>query len=526
MNPYASWAIVLALIGLFTWHCSGRPNLLARFIASDLKPGNDEKGSSSKARKKPKTKKDTSSDDNRDAGRNVQEETLRQTLDVPMSRKRKIAAQPVTESNLISKGVVQIPNKGEAENDESTKAFADRMSRVQAGTPLKSPEKAALSKKEQRAQNVAGGANQPASPIVSTGPSSSTGAEADDDMSPITSPPLDASKVEATKSGDVSDMLEIGPGGPSILRLTGDVSLGSGKKVIEAPFQAAETKKQRQARTKRERHKEEIAEAEKQRKALMEQQLKTARQADGTSKQLKTNAFNVKPNAWSQTLDQKSPNGGLTGNVAKTAPLLDTFDSDQRLIEVRANQVSTGEEAEKASIGASKLGNGKADKTGHASSNQDVTKDSQHSQKGVAPESVTGADNPPTQDPFLSNKPVKLEAKKEDRDPSAFDTEGKTSWADDLPSEEEQMRRLRDTEEDSWNVVTSRKDKKKAPKSRGPTDSSFSSDISATHANLTNGHNQQKATAPQAPKANQGNGFASLAIPSSGDGFQDSEWEA
>src|SRR2546423_12149044 len=57
------------------------------------------------------------------------------------------------------------------------------------------------------------------------------------------------------------------------------------------PFEAAETKKQRQARQKREAAKLANEEAEKERRRLMEKQIRGARMAEGTSAQSKTTSF-------------------------------------------------------------------------------------------------------------------------------------------------------------------------------------------------------------------------------------------
>lgn len=521
MNPYVSWAIVLTLIGLSSWYYTGRPTFLSRLSAPTSKPLNDDRSSNSRARKKLKTKKDASSDDNKIMNKHLDEE-LAKSSEAPVSKKRKIAAQPVVDVKLTAPDHVQAP-RTEPEAEESNQAFADRMSKVQAGNTLKAAEKPGISKKERRAQKVVN-AKPSASPVTSTGPSSSAGGDADDDMSPVTSPPLDASKTEATKSGDVSDMLEAGPGGPSVLRLTGDIPTGHGKRSTEAPFQAAETKKQRQARARRERQKEEIAEAEKQRKALMEKQMRLARQADGSSKQLKANAFNATPNVWSQKPALKSNGGqGETGEK-KIVPLLDTFEETPRSAEIQEPPKVEDAEAVKAPSAPSTNVNGTLNPT---EINQSSTSIQQRESDSVP---CADATHPATQAGPSSRKPLDAAARKENVAPGAANVEEKLSWADDLPTEEEQLRRLRGTtEEDSWNVVTSRKDKKKVSQAKAANENSSiesSSDAPAVNSHVSYGKGQQKIVAPSVAKSNKGNGFASLAIPTSGDGFQDSDWEA
>lgn len=114
---------------------------------------------------------------------------------------------------------------------------------------------------------------------ISSGPAeekpSDTGAEADDDQSPIESPetrPVDASGV--------SDMLEAAPAGPSVLRITDMDKQKEKPKATKAP-QKTESKKQRQNRKKAEAAKEAREDAEKDRKVLEEKQRRAARIAEG-----------------------------------------------------------------------------------------------------------------------------------------------------------------------------------------------------------------------------------------------------
>lgn len=117
-------------------------------------------------------------------------------------------------------------------------------------------------------------ANQISSGLAEEKPSD-TGAEADDDQSPIASPetrPVDASGV--------SDMLEAAPAGPSVLRITDMDKQKEKPKVTKAP-QKTESKKQRQNRKKAEAAKEAREDAEKERKVLEEKQRRAARIAEG-----------------------------------------------------------------------------------------------------------------------------------------------------------------------------------------------------------------------------------------------------
>lgn len=523
MNPYTSWAIVLALIGLSTWYYTGCPNVIANFIPSDPRPLQDESRSSTKARKKSKVKKDTSSDDNKMHGEAAVKELSRRPLTDATNKRTHVNVQPVTDPKSIPRSQTPTAKKDEPDMDDNNKAFADRMSKVRVGTSFKASEKAGQVKRDVRVQKETSNNNLSASPVTSTGPSSSTGGDADDDLSPATSPALGASKEKITQSGDISDMLENGPAGPSVLRLTGEVDVKPKKKPTDIPFQAAETKKQRQVRLKRERQKQEIAEAEKQRKALMEQQLRGARQAGGTSNQTKANSFNATSNPWSQPSVSKKTDQHVKNDVQSVAPLLDTFDASNQKAPVKESEqipVLPAAEIEKepvASAGSSKNGDNNA---------QNV----QNNLKPVPAAGVTGAGSgiaPVKRDASPNKKQLQTTYSGD----HATSSEGKLSWADDFPSEEEQLRRLQDTnEDDAWNTVTSRKDKKKLAKAREVDD--FSSLNTGGFENLEanvhkpNGIKAPKAAPTGANISNRGNGFASLEIPTSGNGFHDSEWEA
>ncbi|KAL8869280.1 MAG: hypothetical protein Q9174_004388 [Haloplaca sp. 1 TL-2023] len=127
--------------------------------------------------------------------------------------------------------------------------------------------------------------------------SSTTGADADDDSSPATSPPIGA--MQTSKSGDVSDMLEAPTKPHSILRLTGTEKEKSQAK-RQKSAQEPETKKQRQQRRKNEEKKEAREQAERERKVLLEKQLRTAREAEGRPAK---NGVGLAPttNAWNQS---------------------------------------------------------------------------------------------------------------------------------------------------------------------------------------------------------------------------------
>ncbi|KAF2120876.1 hypothetical protein BDV96DRAFT_595281 [Lophiotrema nucula] len=158
--------------------------------------------------------------------------------------------------------------------------------------------------------------------------SSTTGADADDDLSPAVSPALGATTVAKAPSGrDVSDMLESSAPAPSVLRLTPtEKSVKASKPQPQRSESAQETKKQRQNREKKEREKIQRAEDEKQRKTLEEKQRRTARISRGEPAK---NGIPVPQaptsNPW---LGNRSSNGTSAPAVQSSGQLLDTFDPD------------------------------------------------------------------------------------------------------------------------------------------------------------------------------------------------------
>ncbi|KAL8916233.1 MAG: hypothetical protein Q9208_008631 [Pyrenodesmia sp. 3 TL-2023] len=158
--------------------------------------------------------------------------------------------------------------------------------------------------------------------------SSTTGADADDDLSPVASPPFGAQHQTAT-SGDISDMLEAPSKGPSVLRLT-EVEEPKRQSRPQKVAQEAETKKQRQNRRKNEEKKLARDQAEKERRVLLEKQLRIAREAEGRPAR---NGVAAPPasNAWSKT----SASATAPQQVSSSIPngqLLDTFDESATVV--------------------------------------------------------------------------------------------------------------------------------------------------------------------------------------------------
>ncbi|KAF5012968.1 hypothetical protein FDECE_1015 [Fusarium decemcellulare] len=170
-----------------------------------------------------------------------------------------------------------LPSKiKERDEDVDNREFARQLAKAKEGTKFaakadggKQREK---SVKQSRANKMAGAAEEKES-----APSSTTGADADDDQSPITSPEVGPAVAVA---GDVSDMLEAAPRGPSVLRLTDTEPKEQKKKAAKAAA-PVESKKARQNRKKAEAAKAAREEAEKERKVLEEKQRRAARIAEG-----------------------------------------------------------------------------------------------------------------------------------------------------------------------------------------------------------------------------------------------------
>ena len=235
MNPYMSWAILLTIVGGLGWYYTGGFNNKGKTTASKVII---EKGETALGSKKPKRKIKKSPD---------------------ASGHSTPAAKIEEESPNTPTPTVVADSK--VNDDVDNKEFAMRLSKVKTGTPIVSATKNGPSKKERRAQKVTpgqpeSGSNEVPESHISTRSSSTAGADADDDLSPITSP------LMAPATGDVSDMLEKPGAGPSVLRLAGAVQ-GEQKKQKQQSFKPVETKKQRQQKAKNESKRLQVEEAEK-----------------------------------------------------------------------------------------------------------------------------------------------------------------------------------------------------------------------------------------------------------------------
>lgn len=232
------------------------------------------------------------------------------------------------------------PGRDIPDDDVDNRAFAQQMARNKQSkfAPKANVEQKQKSIKQSKAKEISRDAE--AGKVSS--PSSTTGADADDDQSPTTSPSLAA--ADAT---GVSDMLEQAAPGPSVLRLIGAEEKQPLKPKKAASPQPTETKKQRQNRKKREQEKALREEDEKERKVKLEQQRRAAREAEGRAAK-DGSAFMAaqKPSVWTEN----TANGS---SVQKTAPAvhqpLDTFDSTPKAAAAAPPAKVNGKESGKAS---------------------------------------------------------------------------------------------------------------------------------------------------------------------------------
>jgi hypothetical protein len=232
----------------------------------------------------------------------------------------KQAAKATAREKVPSETTTRPSNASARDNsdDVDNREFARQLAKAKEGTTFanksdggKQREK---SVKQSRANQMAG-----ANEDKTSTPSSTTGADADDDQSPVVSP--EAGPVDVS---GVADMLEPARAGPSVIRLT-DTTEKKQKPKSNKPAEPVETKKQRQNRQKAEAAKAAREEAEKERKALEEKQRRQARVAEGRAAKDGSQfmaAVNGNKSAWKQG----APNGTTAQSEEVLHQPLDTFE--------------------------------------------------------------------------------------------------------------------------------------------------------------------------------------------------------
>jgi len=231
------------------------------------------------------------------------------------------AAQSKQRAPKASSNPTHTPDYSSDEGVDN-REFARQLSSVKQGTNLSAPkkdEKRQKSVKQSRARAI----EEPVEERKASAPSSTAGADADDDESPIASP-----EVTAADAAGVSDMLEPKSAGPSILRLTDTDKVKQKEKKAKA-LEKTETKKQRQNRQKAEAAKVAREEAEKQRQVALEAQRRLARISEGRAAK-DGSAFmasQVAQSAWKGNGVNTSSNSSLANGDFVPVQPLDTFDT-------------------------------------------------------------------------------------------------------------------------------------------------------------------------------------------------------
>lgn len=305
MNPYISWAILLVVAGGLGWYytngTSPKPKTAVRAIV--------EKPEATVAPKKQKRKSKAS------------EPAAPKKTEV-----QTVVSPPTTEDEKPSEDVDQ-------------KEMARRLAAMKNGIS-QAPTSKNQKKKQKKANTQLGGSSHA---------SSTTGAEADDDLSPAVSPQVNAT---VPSTGYVSDMLEAPAPGASVLRVTGNLE-SEPKKQKTQTFKQVENKKQRQQRLKNEARKEQIQEAEEQRRKLLEKQLHSARESErreAARSAPTTNAWQTKsgPSGASKPTSAAAP---AAAPSAAPVQLLDTFEPTSAPVKKKWDQGLPSEEEQMRILG-------------------------------------------------------------------------------------------------------------------------------------------------------------------------------
>ena len=366
MEPWKSWA-VLGVVGAgaaYYYTQSGkskraRGRAAAITADKDQRRASESRNDSNDTRKKKGKGKASDASDQAVSDAADASSTSVQTSPSERAKKRKCGKQQP--SKLAQSSAVEVSKEREADVDNeeeenegmSNADFAKQLSQLKTGTSLKKPVTTNETKKTRKQgkrnelpPEVPNGSAFKVNGIASaqdmSTASSTTGADADDDLSLPVSPKFGATQATTPSGLDVSDMLEPPAKGPSVLRLTEPVNPQPARKPKEkkaAP--EPETKKQRQNRQKNEEKKAMREQAEKDRRILLEKQLRTAREAEG--RPAKNGMGASKPpssSAWSSSAgaatEAEAPPPPSTNE-----PLLDTFEEDTSNANSSANGVTS-----------------------------------------------------------------------------------------------------------------------------------------------------------------------------------------
>lgn len=306
MSTLGGWSVILCIAGYYAFrHIENNRKREAARAAAHKHRLEDKQNIQSRKDVKDKAK--------RQRGESYSKEAeLQEKVQKPKPRTTKPA--PPAKPSAPAKQVSSYSSEDDVDNRE----FARQLASVKQGTNFSGPKKG----EEKRQKSVKQSRAQEQDDKVSA-PSSTAGADADDDQSPMASP-----EVHASNPGGVSDMLERPADGPSILRLTDtDKATKKDKKKAKAA-EKTESKKQRQNRQKVEAAKVAREEAEAERKVKMEAQRRLARISEGRAAK-DGSTFTAAQNAqsaWSS--NNNGTSNGNTSNGGFVQPL-DTFNTTQ-----------------------------------------------------------------------------------------------------------------------------------------------------------------------------------------------------
>ena len=349
MDPWKNWAIVgIVGVGAAYYYSQSGKSKRGRGRASPLvsseqnqRRGSDHRNGSKDKRKKKGKVSDTSDQHGSDVA-DVSSASVQMSTNGKGKKRKGGKQQP---SKLAQSSAVEVsPEKSVGtENDDvenegmDNEEFARQLSGVKTGTSLKKvatqneTKKAKKQGKRNEAPQTMNGSTLKTNGITSSQDmstaSSTTGADADDDLSPAMSPDLRATQATTSSSNDVSDMLEPASKGPSVLRITDPVNPQSVKQPkAQKATSELETKKQRQNRRKNEEKKAAREQAEKERRALLEKQLRTAREAEGRPAKNGLGPAQVpSTNAWNKPANAATNSTGPATEQSSVS-LLDTFE--------------------------------------------------------------------------------------------------------------------------------------------------------------------------------------------------------
>ena len=337
MDPLKSWALVCAG-GALVYYYYSRPSKSTK----PIRQTNERQKLGSGSRREDKRGQDSGLESQGLSGNDhplASEEIALEDAIVDSSVKARKKKKKSNRNNVIP--AVSTPVREESVNEvaEATAAppepeeivdnieCARQLTERKTGTPLSSSGQKPSLRKPKKQNRVNGSAHQllPVENTASAG-SSTTGADADDDLSPAMTPVLaakpDAGKERADQS--VADMLEAPSNGPTVLRLTDPLQPSRARQQKSVQASTQETKKQRQNRKKAEEKKAARKEGEQERRVLLEKQLRTAREAEG--RPAKNGLAPAKAPATSAWASSSASNGNGASSSISPVPLLDTFE--------------------------------------------------------------------------------------------------------------------------------------------------------------------------------------------------------